>query len=184
MPWLVLGVAIFFGVHLLPSAPWLRKTVRDRLGPNPYRGLYSVAALIGLVLIVVGMSRAAFIPIWNPPPWGRTVAIYAMPLALILFIGAYMPSNLKRFTRHPMLWGVTLWAGLHLLANGDLAALLLFGSFGLYSLFDMWSANRRGAALSKTVYPLWRDAALVAAGLVVYVVLLYAHGWLFGPALV
>ena len=184
MPWLVLGVLIFFGVHLLPSAPGLRRTVRDRLGSNPYRGLYSLVALVGLVLIVVGMGRAPFISLWNPPSWGRTVALYAMPVALTLFIGAYMPSNLKRLTRHPMLWGVTLWAGLHLLANGDLASLILFGSFGLYSLFDMASANRRGATLSKTIYPLWRDAALVVAGLVVYAVILHAHGWLFGPALV
>jgi uncharacterized membrane protein len=184
MPWLVLGVAIFIGTHLIPSVPKLRQAARDRVGAKAYQGLYSLAALIGLVLIVVGMGRAAFIPIWNPVPGGRTAAIYGMPLALILFIGAYMPSNLKRLTRHPMLWGVTLWAGLHLLANGDLASLILFGTFGLYSLFDMWSANRRGATLSKTVYPLWRDAALVAAGLVVYVALLYAHGWLFGPAIV
>jgi len=184
MPWLVLGVVIFFGVHLVPSAPKLRKAARGRVGARAYQGIYALVALVGLVLIVVGMGRAPFIPLWNPPSWGRTVAIYAMPLALTLFIGAYMPSNLKRLTRHPMLWGVTLWAGLHLLANGDLASLLLFGSFGLYSLFDMASANRRGATLSKMVYPLWRDAALVVAALVVYAVVLHAHGWLFGPALV
>ncbi len=87
-----------------------------------------------------------------------------MWLAVTIFPAAYLPTNLKRVMRHPFLWGVTLWAVAHLLTNGDLASLLLFGSFAAYTLFDMWSANRRGAEASKIHYPIWRDGVLVAIG--------------------
>jgi uncharacterized membrane protein len=107
-----------------------------------------------------------------------------MPVALILFVAAFMPTNLKRFTRHPMLWGVTIWAAVHLLANGDLASLILFGSFGAFSLFDMWSANRRGAELSSRVVPYGRDLLAVVGGGIVYVAFLYGHAWLFGVPVV
>jgi uncharacterized membrane protein len=103
-----------------------------------------------------------------------------MPVALTLFVSAFMPTNLKRLTRHPMLWGVTVWAAVHLVANGDLASLILFGSFGAFSLFDMWSANRRGAELSAKVVPYWRDVLVAAVGGIVYVGLLHSHEMLFG----
>ena len=79
-----------------------------------------------------------------------------------------------------MLWGVAIWAAAHLLANGDLASLILFGSFGAFSLFDVWSANRRGAQLSTKVVPYWRDLLVVALGGIVYVGLLHSHEMLFG----
>ena len=103
-----------------------------------------------------------------------------MPVALTLFIGAYMPSNLKRFVRHPMLLGVALWATVHLLANGDLASLILFGSFGAFAVFDIWSANRRGAEHSTKVAPRWQDVLLVASGAIIYFGILHGHEWLFG----
>jgi uncharacterized membrane protein len=107
-----------------------------------------------------------------------------MPVALTLLVAAFMPTNLKRFTRHPMLWGVTIWAAVHLLSNGDLASLILFGSFGAFSLFDMWSANRRGAELSSQALPYWRDLLVVVVGAIVYVAFLKSHAWLFGVPLV
>lgn len=143
-------------------------------------GAFSLVALIGFILIILGMGRAPSLQLWTPPSWGRQVAIVAMPVALTLFIGAYMPSNLRRFIRHPMLLGVALWATVHLLANGDLASLILFGSFGTFAVFDIWSANRRGAERSSQVAPLWQDALLLVAGAIVYVGILHGHGWLFG----
>ena len=107
-----------------------------------------------------------------------------MPVAFVLVAGAYLPSNLKRYTRHPMLWGVTLWAALHLLANGDSASLLLFGGLGVYALCAMWSLNRRGVRKSDKTYPGRRDALVVVAGLVVYVAFVVLHPYLFGvPAI-
>lgn len=180
MTLLTVGIAIFIGVHLVPSAPALSNPLRKRVGNNPYRGLFSLVSLVGFVLLVVGMGRAPFVPLWSPPIWGRQVAVWVMPVALMLLVGAFTPTNLKRFTRHPMLWGVTVWATVHLLANGDLASLILFGSFGAFSVFDMWSANRRGAELSSSVVPFWRDLLVILIGGLAYVALLHSHAWLFG----
>lgn len=182
MALLIAGIVIFLGIHLVPSFPSLRNTFRELVGANPYRGLFSLVALTGLILIIVGMGRAPQVHLWTPPAWGRQVALYAMPVALTLFVGAYIPSNLKRFTRHPMLWGVAIWAVVHLLANGDLASLILFGSFGAFALFDMASANRRGASLAQKALPWWRDAILLVVGGVVYMGILHSHRLLFGVA--
>jgi uncharacterized membrane protein len=180
MTLLILGVAVFIGAHLIPSAPSLRSRLQKRVGANAYRGLFALVSLAGFVLLVVGMGRAPDVPLWDPPSWGHRVPVFGMPVALILFVAAFMPTNLKRLTRHPMLWGVTIWAAVHLLANGDLASLILFGSFGAFSLFDMWSANQRGAKLSSKVVPYWRDVLVIVVGAIVYVGLLHSHELLFG----
>lgn len=177
---LVLGVVVLAGIHLLPSFSFLRNGLVNRLGEGPYKGVFGVVAFLGLVLIIVGKANADFVPLWQPPVWGRHVAPVIMLLAFMLLSAAYLPSNVKRFTRHPMLWGVTLWSVAHLLANGDLASVVLFGGLGAFSLFGMWSANLRGATKSTTKHPLIRDAIAVIAGLVVYGVFLVLHPYLFG----
>lgn len=126
------------------------------------------------------MSRAEFLPLWQPVTWGKTAALLLMPLGFVLIVAAYMPSNIKRLTAHPMLWAVALWAAVHLLANGDLASLLLFGAFGTYAVFDIWSANRRGAATTGQAHPITWDTATVAIGLAAYAATLYLHPVLFG----
>jgi uncharacterized membrane protein len=184
MTTLILGVAVFIGAHLVPSVSSLRDRLRERFGTNAYRGLFSLVSLVGFVLIVVGMGRAPSVPLWDPPAWAHRVAVWSMLVALMLLVAAFMPTNLKRFTRHPMLWGVTIWAAVHLLSNGDLASLILFGGFGAFSLFDMWSANRRGAELSSQVLPYRRDLLVVVVGGILYVAFLYSHAWLFGVPVV
>lgn len=179
---LIAGLIIFFGVHSVPSITTLRQALVNRLGEKGYQGLFAAAALLGFVLIVLGMARAPSQGLYAPPTWGRAAALWLMPLAMILLAAANMPSNIKRLTRHPMLWGVALWAGLHLLANGDRAGVLLFGAFALYAIFDMASANRRGAQLSRVHYPFARDALVVTAGLVAYAALLWLHPYLFGAS--
>lgn len=174
------GVAVFIGAHLLPSLPGVRERLIERVGFNRYRGLFSLMSLLGLALIVLGMRAAPMVPLWNPPGWAFTITVVAMPLAFILLACAYLPTNLKRLTRHPMLWAVALWAGLHLLSNGDLASLVLFGSFGAFALFDMASANRRGAELSRNRLPFSRDLLPIAVGLAAYALFLYYHQTLFG----
>lgn len=181
---LILGIIIFIGVHLLPSFVSLRRAAMDRLGPGTYKGLFSLLSLVGLVLMVGGKYLADVQPLWQPPAWGRFAAIVLMLPVFVLLAAANMPSNIKRYTRHPMLWGVTLWSAGHLLANGDRASLLLFGSLGAYAVFDMLSANLRGAVKQISVYPLAKDGVTVAAGLVVYVALLLLHPYLFGVAVI
>ena len=177
---LILGVVILVGIHLVPNFTALRQRLVQRLGENPYKGVFSAISLVGLILIIVGKHKAEFVPVWQPPVWGKDVAPLIMPAAFVLLAAAYLPTNIKRFTRHPMLWGITLWAAAHILANGDLASLVLFGGLGVFSLFAMWSANLRGAARSQTRHPLKKDIIGVAAGILVYGIFLFLHPYLFG----
>ncbi len=181
---LVTGLVLFIGIHLVPSSPALRGGLVERLGEKRYKGIYAVTALLGLVLIIIGKGAADFEPLYAPPAWGRQAAMILMPASIVLFPAANMPTNIKRFTRHPMLWGLTLWSVAHLLANGDRASVLLFGTFGAFGLFAMWSANRRGAQKSDTVVPVAKDAMVLVAGLVAWALLLFLHPYLFGVRLV
>lgn len=184
MTLLILGILIFIGIHLLPSFAAPRQRLIARVGPRPYRGLFALVAFIGLALLIWGKARAGFVPVWTPPAWSRHVALTFMPFALILLAAAYLPSNVKRFTPHPMLWGVTIWAAAHLSANGDLASMLLFGSFLAFALFDIASANARGAQRSTIQYAGTRDLAVIGIGVLAYGVLLFLHPYLFRvPAL-
>jgi len=180
MSLLITGLVVFFGIHVVPWFPGLRTALVTRLGYRGYRGMFALIALIGFVLIVLGKRWADFVPLYQPPAWGHWLALPLVLVAFILLPASHMPSNVKRFTRHPMNWGVTLWGIAHLSANGDLAGVLLFGSFLAYSLADMVSANARGAQLSATRYPVTQDLKLVAAGAVAYIVLLLLHPYLFG----
>jgi len=180
MTLLITGMLVLIGIHLLPSFVSLRQGLIGRLGWQVYQAGFALIALAGLILIVVGMSRADFVALWQPPAWGRQAALILMLPALFLLVGAYLPSNIRRITRHPMLWGVTLWSTAHLLANGDLASLILFGGLGAFALFDMASANRRGAAKQTALVPCSRDFLVLGIGVIAYVVLLYLHPYLFG----
>lgn len=180
MTLMILGLGLFIGIHLLPWSPPLREALVARAGFNGYRALFSLLAVAGLVLVVIGKSRAGFVPLWPVEPG---MAHLARLLVLVGFIGlpaAHMQTNIKRLTAHPMLWGVVLWGVGHLLVNGDLASVVLFGSLVVYALAAMLSANLRGARPSTTAYPLRKDLAVVAAGVVAFLVIGFAHGTLFG----
>jgi uncharacterized membrane protein len=180
MIWLVAGLVLFLGVHFFSSLRERRGRLIATVGEGPYKGLYSLLSLAGFALIVYGIGKAPSVELWAPPTWGRHAAIWIMPFALILLAGAYIPGNLRRFTAHPMLSAITLWALAHLLANGDLAGLLLFGGFGAYALYAMWSQTRRGARPSSTRRPIAGDVAAIATGLIAYALLLKFHANLFG----
>lgn len=178
------GLLVFFAVHTVPWSPALREALVARMGPNPYKIAFSLIALAGIVLIVMGKGRAPFVPLWQPDPGLYHVTRLLVLAGFILLPAAHMKTNIKRFTRHPMLWGVVLWGAGHLLANGDLASVILFGSFSVFSLAAMVSANRRGAVKSTERHGVGKDLAVVAAGVVVYVVLTFIHGTLFGYPLI
>ena len=177
---LVTGLIVFFGIHLVPTAVPLRRRLVAWRGENIYQLGYSLIAAAGLAMVIFGKSAAPAIVVYEPPGWTAHVAWVLMWLAVTIFPAAYLPSNLKRVMRHPFLWGMTLWAAAHLLTNGDAASLLLFGSFAVYAVFDMRSANRRGAETSETRYPIWRDGVLVAVGTSAYLLLVRLHPVLFG----
>ena len=177
---LSIGLLIFFGIHLLPTFAGARQRLIKWKGEGFYKIIFSIAALTGLMLIIHGKAVAPVIAVYHPPAWTTPVNWMLMWLALVIFPAAYLPSNLRRFMRHPFLWGVTLWAVAHLLVNGDLASLLLFASFAVFSLFDMWSSNRRGATFSKKRLPLRWDGLLILVGTSAYVGLIFLHPLLFG----
>lgn len=184
MNWLILGLAMLIGVHLIPAVPPLRRWLVARLGGQAYRGLFSLFALAGLVLIILGKSHAPFIPLWQPLWWGIGMTPLFMLPAMILLVGAYLPGNVHRLTPHPMSWAVVLWAIGHLIANGDAASILLFGSLGLYSLFAIWSGNRRGATRQSRTMTIDRDLIVIGVGLLLYVAVVFLHPTLFGvPAI-
>ena len=143
MTYLILGIIIFIGIHLFPSFTSLRERILDTFGQAFYTGAFSVIALVGIVLIVTGKYTTAPIDIWDPPFLATLVAVIVMPVVFVLLVSAYLPTNIKLRVRHPMLLGVMFWSIAHLTINGDLGSIILFGSFGLYSLFGIWSANRR-----------------------------------------
>lgn len=181
---LILGMVIFLAVHLVPTFVDLRQKLIGWKGEAFYKIGYSCAALVGLILIIIGKRRTAHVPVWDPPGWAYQVTEITMLVALILLPAAYLPNNLKRLMRHPFLTGLALWALSHLLVNGDLASIVLFGGFGIFALFDIWSSNRRGAEKAEKKFPIYRDIVLVAVGVIVYSIILHLHPWLFGVSAV
>lgn len=180
---LILGLILFIGIHLIPAIGSHRNNIVSKIGENPYKGLFSLSSLVGIIAIVYGKGSAEFVDLWTPPAWGRGVVSAVMLGTIFLFCAMYAPSNVKRFTRHPMLWGVFLWSFGHLCANGDLASVLLFGSFGVFSLFAMWSANKRGAVKSTTQYPFKNDVIIVVVSIVVYGLIMFLHPYIAGVPL-
>ena len=153
MSYLILGIVTFIGIHLLPSSVTLRERIIDNIGQVFYVSVFSLLALAGLGLIIAGKNITETIEIWDPPFWAMLVPVVIMPVVFILLVAAYLPTNIKLRIRHPMLLAVLFWSAAHLTINGDLASIVLFGSFGLFSLFAMWSANRRGAHSGKSPRP-------------------------------
>ena len=141
------GLVLFLGVHLLQVlAPGWRERRRAQWGELAYKGVYSALSLIGLVLLVqgYGLARAEPVPLWQPPRGLLHLAWLLMWLAMVLLVAAYVPRNgIRRRLGHPMTLGVKVWALAHLLVNGTLADVLLFGSFLLWAVLVFRSARRR-----------------------------------------
>jgi uncharacterized membrane protein len=188
MTLLVLGIAIFLGIHLLPTVPGLRDRLAARLGANGYRALFSLLSLAGLALLVYGFAKAPLIEIWTPPPFTRWVAIVLMWPAFVFLAAAYLPGEIKARLKHPFLVAVKTWALAHLIANGDLASIILFGAFLAYAVYDRIALKgRRPTALIAARGPGARrnDLLALALGTALYLAfLLWLHPLLIGrPAL-
>jgi len=185
MTLLIIGLVLFFLPHVFATFRPARAAVIERVGENGYKGLFSIFALVGLGVIVWGKATAPFIHVYPPVVIGYKLIAPLMVVSFILMAGANMKTNIKRVTRHPMLWGVTLWALAHLLVNGDLASMLIFLTFLAYSLYDMVVANMRGVTKATEAVAIKYDIILVAAGTISAVVFAFAHRWLIGvPAIV
>jgi len=223
---LFFAIAAFVGSHFLLSWPPVRDRLVGALGERPFLILYSAVSVVFLAWAIAAYRAAPFVPLWEFGQAGRYLAVTLMPLALVLaVVGLTTPNptvvggerfgdanravrGIVTITRHPFLWGVTLWAIAHLAANGDAAATILFAgmlvlALGGMAAIDHKRARRMGdawraiaartsaipfaAAAAGRVKVDWKGigAWRVAAGVVVYAILLFSHGWLFGvPAIV
>ncbi|MGA8692156.1 MAG: NnrU family protein [Methyloceanibacter sp.] len=186
MTLLIIGIIVMIGIHLVPAYPDLRDRLIGRLGQNGYRAFFSLVSTLGLVLLVWGFARAPIIQVWSPPGWTRYVAMVLMLPVFILLIAAYLPGEIKAKLRHPFLAAIKFWALAHLIANGDLASILLFGSFLAYAVFDRITLKRRSETGLVTVPetgPPRNDVISVVGGLLLYVVfLVWLHPLLIGTS--
>ena len=175
---LILGLVVFLANHLFVTRRDARAVLIKRLGIHAYRALFSVVSIVGLVLIVWGYSQYRghdMIQIWSPPAFMRHITVGLMLIAVILFTAAFIPSHIKAKAKHPMLAGVKTWALAHLLSNGDLGSILLFGSFLAWGVFARIAAKRRGDAGTTTAPAGWtNDVIVLVLGVVIYLALGYA----------
>ena len=143
---MIVGLAVFFGAHTLTTMRPQRAALVARVGEVPYRVAYSVVSLVAIVLIGYGFARyraAGMIDIWDPPRWLRHVNNLLLWPAFICIAAAYIPGDIKRVLKHPLLVGIKLWAFGHLLTNGDLGSMILFGSFLAWAVYDRITLKRR-----------------------------------------
>jgi uncharacterized membrane protein len=185
---MIIGLAVFLGAHTLVALRPQRAAVIARLGEGPYKGLFALVSLIGILLIGYGFARyraAGYIDIWMPPSWTRHATEALVWPAIILIVAAYVPSQIKRVLKHPMLVGVKLWAFAHLLANGDLGSIILFGSILAWAVYDRIAVKRRGDAAAPAPMAASggyrNDFIVVVAGTLVYFALgFWFHPWVIG----
>lgn len=176
---IILGLVLFFGAHMFTTRREARARVIASMGEGPYKIAYALVSLAGLVLIVWGFAhyRAdGWIQVWTPPQVLKHLNILLMLPAVILVVAAYIRGRIYATLKHPMLAGVKLWALGHLLANGDLGGIILFGSFLAWAVFDRISLKRRTDPGSPPipVGGVGNDLIAIAVGVVVYLALAFA----------
>ncbi len=220
---LILACAFFLGIHLGISGTGLRYRLIEAYGEKPYRIAFAAAALLGLIWLVYAWRQAPYLPLWGQPEIFRYLAVLLMPIAFYLGVAAVttkkpaltgqanLPTQANlavgvlRISRHPLMWGIALWAGLHLLANGDLAAVVFFGTFLILAVKGTFDLDRKRlrdhgerwqlylqatsnlpfqAILQGRQKLNWRELGWwrIALALVLYGGLLHAHARLFGVA--
>jgi len=184
---LILGLLIFLGTHSVSIlAPAWRDATAARLGPMAWRTAYSLASILGFLLIIRGYAAARLDPvvIYQPPVFLRHVAALLMLPVFPLLLATYLPGRIKAATKHPMLAATKAWALAHLLANGMLADVVLFGGFLAWAIADRISAGKRPARPLPGAPPAkFNDLIAIVGGLAVYAVFVaWAHARLFGVA--
>ena len=185
---MLFGLLIFLGVHVLVSLRGVRAVLMDRLGAAQYRGLFSLLAATGVGLTAYGFAlwRAAGSElIWDPPLALRHLVLLLMVFATVAGVSAFVPSHIRAWLKHPLLVAVNAWAFGHLLANGDAASMVLFGSILAWAVYARIAAKRRAEPLPTAPAGYGGDAIAVAGGLIVYAVLAFwFHPYIVGVPVV
>jgi uncharacterized membrane protein len=182
---MILGLVLFFGVHTLTTQREMRAQVIAASGEGGYKIGYTLVSLLGFVLIVWGFAHyraTGMLEIWTPPTALKHLAVALMLPAVILVVASYIRGRIYTRLKHPMLAGIKLWAAAHLLANGDLGSIILFGSFLGWAVFDRISLKHRADSGAPPI-PVGgpsNDLIAVAVGIVAYLAL----GFAFHPVVI
>lgn len=184
---LILGLILFLGIHSVPMVrPAWRSRMIERLGEIPWQGLYSMVALVGFLLIIwgYGLARQSPVVVYDPPVWLRHLNLLVMLPVFPLLLAAYLPGRIQSATKHPMLLAVKIWAFGHLLANGTLPDLLLFGAFLAWAVADRISLKYRAAPVVRGAPPgQVNDAIALLGGVALYLLFMFwLHRALMGVA--
>ena len=187
---MILGLVLFFGVHTLTTQREMRAQVIAASGEGGYKIGYTLVSVAGLALVTWGFSNyraTGWIDVWNPPTAFKHITVALMLPAVILVVASYIRGRIYTTLKHPMLTGVKLWAAAHLLANGDLGSIILFGSFLAWAVFDRISLKRRPDAGAPPI-PVGgpgNDLIAIAVGVIAYLALAFAfHPVVIGVAVV
>ena len=184
---LILGLAVFLATHVFVSFREARSSVIERVGMPVYRGLFAIVSIAGLALIIWGYAQYRahdLVQLWTPPAFMRHITIGLVLFAMIFVVAAFFPSHIKTRLKHPMLAGVKTWALAHLLSNGDLGSVLLFGTFLAWGVYARVAAKRRGdiGAAAKPAPDGWtNDIIVVVLGAAVFLALgFWFHPYVIG----
>jgi uncharacterized membrane protein len=180
----VLGLVLFLGVHSVAIVAPAWRDAQVARSAGTWKGLYSIVSVIGLVLLVYGygLARQAPVVLWTPPAALRHIALLLMLPVFPLLLAAYLPGRIQAAARHPMLLAVKFWATAHLLANGTLVDVILFGAFLAWAVIDRIAVKRRAVQRAVPGAPpsALNDAIALVFGLAIYVAFLFwVHRWLF-----
>ena len=181
---MIAGLVLFFAAHTLTTMREMRAMVMKRVGEGPYKGLYSLISLAGLVLIVWGFAHYrnnGYVQLWDPPTWLHPIALVLNWFAFVALAAAYSPAGkIKGLLRHPMLVGIKAWALAHLLVNGDLGSIILFAVFLAWAVYDRIAVKRRGDAGAPSSDFTSGDLIAVVVGSGAYAAMFWLHPWVIG----
>lgn len=182
MALLIFALSLFIITHLIPVFPLLKSALIAKMGHAGYIVIFSILSLFSLGLIIYAKAEAPFIDIYTPPPWARHFALMLMLPATILAVASLLPGHIAKIVRAPIFFATALWVIAHLVANGDKASILLFGSLGAYACLSqvfkrppLEGDKHKGKAEN-----IWADFAAVAGGILIYAGLLHLHEYAIG----
>lgn len=177
MTLLILGVALWSAAHFFkPAMPARRAALTAKLGEGPSKGLMAAVILASVAMMVIGYQQADFVDVWYPPSFMVHINNLLMLIAVGLYGASHSKGNAKRYVRHPMLVGTIVWAVAHLLVNGDLASVILFGGLLIWAALSIALINKRdGAWVKPAPAPRKKDVILVGITVAVFVVIAGLH---------
>lgn len=183
---LLVGLLLWSAAHLFKRAvPDARSAIETRLGTGPSKGMFALLIGLGLILMIFGYRSAPFMPVYPPPGWGVHVNNLAMLAAVALFGMGASKGRARTWLRNPMLTGVLVWSGAHLLVNGDLASIVLFGGLAVWAVANIVLINHReGKWVRPEPGPISGDIRLAIITIVIYAIIVAIHAalgvWPFG----